>query len=410
MGRADSELRDRVIFVEGAPRSGTTWLVTLLATHPDIAGVEAESHLFDYGAERLLDNFDGRHPALHGLQSYLDRDELVDLVRGLCDGVLLAMRRHTSRGTEPSFVVEKTPISPEAGALDLARKLETFPDAWYIHIVRKRDDVARSLMRAPWMEDRSYESCAAVWDETVGRARATLGGCPRYREVSYEDLRHDPAGTCRELFAWLGLRHDEEKTLARVAILSREPFSDLGAVPRAIGGPMRSRLVIARRGMAALSRAHLGQLLPWMFRERGEAAGQTLAFSFVQALRARNAEALDALTESGFQLIIRREDGDVVAHGTDARAGLVALAEKVFDRRYVSEWWASAGAGPGEWWTRAPGTPFCTVFVSALGGDSTRVDLGIGLVTKGDLISRAVVISAGALEGREVVSASTNTV
>ena len=45
MGREGSPLRDRVIFVEGAPRSGTTWLVTLLATHPEIAGVEAESHL-----------------------------------------------------------------------------------------------------------------------------------------------------------------------------------------------------------------------------------------------------------------------------------------------------------------------------------------------------------------------------
>ena len=59
MGVADSPLRDHVIFVEGAPRSGTTWLVTLLATHPEIAGVEAESHLFDFGVDRLLDNFEG---------------------------------------------------------------------------------------------------------------------------------------------------------------------------------------------------------------------------------------------------------------------------------------------------------------------------------------------------------------
>ena len=49
MGRQDSPLQGRVIFVEGAPRSGTTLLVTLLATHPEIAGVQAESHLFDFG-------------------------------------------------------------------------------------------------------------------------------------------------------------------------------------------------------------------------------------------------------------------------------------------------------------------------------------------------------------------------
>ena len=45
MGREGSPLRDRVIFVEGAPRSGTTWLVTLLATHPEIAGARRRDRL-----------------------------------------------------------------------------------------------------------------------------------------------------------------------------------------------------------------------------------------------------------------------------------------------------------------------------------------------------------------------------
>ncbi len=54
-----SPLRDRVIFIEGAPRSGTTWLLSLLATHPDIAG-SRESHVFNYGVDRLFDNFEVR--------------------------------------------------------------------------------------------------------------------------------------------------------------------------------------------------------------------------------------------------------------------------------------------------------------------------------------------------------------
>src|SRR4051812_471332 len=205
MGRADSPLRDHVIFVEGAPRSGTTWLVTLLATHPEIAGVEAESHLFDFGVDRLFDNLEQRHPTLRGLTSYLDREELVDLVRDLCDGVLLAMRSHVSVGTEPPFVVEKTPIADRPGGLDLVRKRDCYPDAWYVHIVRDREAVTRSLMRAPWMPDRSYEACSALWDRTVGHAREVLGDLPRYREVSYEELRADPGEGCRDIFGWLGV-------------------------------------------------------------------------------------------------------------------------------------------------------------------------------------------------------------
>src|SRR3954467_10772798 len=119
MGRADSPLRDRVIFIDGAPRSGTTWLVTLLATHPDVAGVAAESHLFDFGVDRLFDNWENRHPTLHGLQSYLDREQLFALARDLCDGVLLAMRDHVSQGATPAFVVEKTPVGARKDGLDL---------------------------------------------------------------------------------------------------------------------------------------------------------------------------------------------------------------------------------------------------------------------------------------------------
>lgn len=83
MGIESSALRDRVIFIEGAHRSGTTWLLTLLATHPDIAGVEAESHLFDFGLDRLFDNFD--NPPMPRLQSWVAREELVDIVRELRD-------------------------------------------------------------------------------------------------------------------------------------------------------------------------------------------------------------------------------------------------------------------------------------------------------------------------------------
>jgi hypothetical protein len=89
MGAADSPLRDRVIFVQGAPRSGTTWLVMLLATHPQIAGVEAESHLFEYGVEHLFANFEGRDPSMRGLRTYLEGDRLVDLIRvDACDARL----------------------------------------------------------------------------------------------------------------------------------------------------------------------------------------------------------------------------------------------------------------------------------------------------------------------------------
>ena len=398
MGIAGSPLRDRVIFVEGAPRSGTTWLATLLATHPEIAGVDAESHLFDFGVDRLFDNFEGRDPHMHGLRLFLDRDELVDLVRDFCDGVLLAMRSHLSASAAPPFVVEKTPIAAAPEPLDLARKRECYPDAWYIHIVRDREAVTRSLMRSPWMWDRSYEACSAHWDLTVGHARATLGDLPRYREVSYEELRADPAEACRDLFQWLGVS-GADQVLETVRALSREPYSDLGAIvpppPR-----IRSSVLAAPSRLMEGARAALRRKLSG---ERNADPGSRVTFLFARALSERDAETLRSLTAPSLELVYRSAEGDMSHRGDDARAALERIAEDAFRRRYAGEWWGSADGGSGEWWSSAPGKPFWTVFFSGLAGDATRVDIAIGLVLEEDLVRRAVVISAGPLTGRPVV-------
>ncbi len=340
MGIAGSPLKDHVIFVEGAPRSGTTWLQTLLATHPEIAGVEAESHLFDFGVDQLFDNFEGRHAYLHGLQSYLDRDQLVDLARDLCDGVLVAMRAHVSAGSTPPFVVEKTPISGKDGGLDLVRKRDCYPDAWYVHIVRERDAVARSLMRAPWMADRSYKACGALWDRTVGAARGTLGDLPRYREVSYEELRADPEAELRALFEWLGIAAGDD-VMETARTISSEQVSDLGAVPPAETGSRRAALAAAPRRLAARARAALETGAP------EEADVDPLAFTFARAMRERDAEALRELTAPAFEFVLRGPGGDRTLRGDEGRAALVELAGDTFDRRYVNEWWGSAGACTG---------------------------------------------------------------
>ena len=62
MGVADSPLRDRVLFIEGA-RSGTKRGSSSCSrrTRRSRAWLPAESHLFDFGLDRLFDNFEQRH-------------------------------------------------------------------------------------------------------------------------------------------------------------------------------------------------------------------------------------------------------------------------------------------------------------------------------------------------------------
>jgi hypothetical protein len=398
MGRASSPLRDHVIFVEGAPRSGTTWLVNLLAMHPEIAGVEAESHLFDFGVGQLFDNYEGRHPLFHGLWAYLERDELLDLVRDACDRILMAMRVHVSGASVPPFVVEKTPTRADLRGLDLARKRECFPDAWYIHIIRDKDAVTRSLMRATFMPDRSRKAAARVWEQSVQQIRAAFGDLPRYRELSYETLQRNPAGECRALFEWLGLEVTDE-VLDTMDVLSRDYYSDLRPALQPVFGSLVAALKreLLTHGQHLLRRVSSRSTSPRI------AVENQAATSFVAALRSGDLEGLRAVSNPSLELVFRSAEDDRSLRGDDALRALAKLSAEAFSRSYVRESWTSAGATPSEWWTSAPGMPFWSAFFSGLAGDATRVDIAIGLVVDNKAVRRVMIVSAGPLSGRPLL-------
>jgi hypothetical protein len=396
MGRADSPLRDKVIFLEGAPRSGTTWLVRLLASHPRVAGVGAESHLFDFGVDRLFDNLEQRDAKLRGLISYMDREELVDAVRDLCDRAFLAMRDHLASDPPPDHVVEKTPVGARRDGLDLERKRDCYPDAWHIHIVREREAVVRSLMKAPFMSDRSYENCAGLWDSSVGNIRRVFGDSPRYREVGYEQLLADPVRGCADLLGWVGLETDDE-TRAALAVLARERVSELGPPVQAM--PSRTGLRGRARALARGARARREPPRPQ------SSALDRLGFDLVAALRRRDAEGLAALTHPKFEYVLRAPEGDLLVEGDAARSALLRLAEATFSRRHIGEWWAAAPPAQAEWWTSVPGKPFWSVSFSTLNGDATRADVSLVCTLEDDRVRRIVAITAGPPAGRPIAAA-----
>jgi hypothetical protein len=300
----------------------------------------------------------------------------------------MAMRSHVTVGAEPPFVVEKTPFTPADARRPLARQRECYPDGWYVHIVRDREAVIRSLMRAPWLADRSYDACARIWDETVGLARETLGDLPRYREVKYEDLVEDPAQACAALFDWLGVDSGPE-TLDRVRLLSRESYSEHAPLPVT---PKLPAIAATRRLLSNARTAIDGGLRNAVQSGGRDEAESELTYSFVQSLRDHDAETLRSLTAPKLNVVFRSPDGDLSARGDDGRNALMTMGDQMFARRYVHEWWVAA-----------QGDMSCTIFFGALGGDATRVDMAFGLQLDDELIASAVVVSAGPLSGRPAI-------
>jgi hypothetical protein len=221
----------RLVFIVGSPRSGTTWLQTLLGAHPSVVTPQ-ETDVFsslvapmqtgwDRQRELAVDTGAAERRA-KGLPTLLHDEEFHALVESVVARVVAAMAALDPAAT---VVVEKSPShSRHTGLI-----ADYLPDATFVHIIRDGRDVAASLRAAAngWgshWAPTELKRAALLWRETVLGAReaATTG---RYVEVRYEDLRAGEPEPLRRAFAACGLTVDddacrgllEEYSLARMA-------------------------------------------------------------------------------------------------------------------------------------------------------------------------------------------------
>ena len=211
MAIEDSPLRDRLVFLVGARRSGTNWLQRMVCAHPDAVAIPSETHLFSHGLAPLAARF--QHGAVSSPKTarvYLPREDAHDALREVADRVFRGLA--ASLAPRARLIVERTPW--HAYHLDLIGAV--YPDAAVVHIVRDGRDVARSLLSQPWGPTRMADA-AEEWRSAVVTARAQGARLARFREVRYEALLADPATHLPELYRWLGL--DDRDEVVRPALL-----------------------------------------------------------------------------------------------------------------------------------------------------------------------------------------------
>lgn len=353
-------------------------LISLLAAHPEIAAIVSESRLFDRGVGCLFDNHEIEPAVGTHLAAYIPRDDLRDVVRDLCDRVLMTMQERVN--PDARIVAEKTPAQRTGYAKTLARKLECYPDARFLHVVREREDVVRSLARSPWSRG-TRRDFTEHWRTAVDTARELLGTSPNYREVAYDDLATEPVETMAEIFAWLGIDHDEG-TLAHVEGMSRERISTHG--PGRGRDPDAGLGVRLRATVKKLSRR--AGVRPGLVSGTGEAVATRL----MEAVRQRDGAGIAELTRDDILLELRSGAGDLRATGDDARDALSALGRAIFGQRFVSEQW-----------NVSVGDRAVSFDIAAVAGDTTRVDASISVMVRDGQVVQVSIVSAGDPRGRE---------
>src|SRR3954452_4258797 len=105
LGRAQSPLKDKMVFSFGARRSGTWWLQRIITAHAAVAAVPSESFFFSRAIAPLLECFQGIDRDAPSTGSiYAERELLLDATRDFCDRIFA---QFADRGTHR--IGERTP-------------------------------------------------------------------------------------------------------------------------------------------------------------------------------------------------------------------------------------------------------------------------------------------------------------
>lgn len=201
-----------MIFLGGAPRSGTTLLQNMLDTHPEILGGPEFLHIPDIiGLRNKLQASVGRG----WISLICSAGEVDERIRGLISGFLLTFAdRHGAK-----FLSEKTPEN----VLVFPRLIELFPDSRFIHVVRDPRATVASLLEVGNRARRKGEQPAPF----TASAHAAIQHVRRCLEagfsasnaapgqvytVVYEKLVRDPEREGRDLCRYLGVEWFPEMT------------------------------------------------------------------------------------------------------------------------------------------------------------------------------------------------------
>lgn len=247
-----SKSETKRVFIVGCRRSGTTWMMLLLAHHPQVVALQQIdffrrlAHLgrwFDtreaFGMRALTRELakgvspedESRGLKRIPLSDVVSEDGFFDAVRPLAEGVYDSF---ASCNPEPLAVVEQTPEYVQVWD----KILKVFPDAYFLHIVRDPRSVFCSHRNAAksWADPTrfSYDpiEVAGEWTGDVTRARSIAGATERYMELRYEDLRAKPEEGLSRIHRWLELPSDVESVEGAVNACSIDKMRGSTHAPR----------------------------------------------------------------------------------------------------------------------------------------------------------------------------------
>lgn len=248
------DISNRLVWMLGSPRTGSTWLMQLFAEIPEISVID-ESYIplhlvpIDHAlaeGEYFQEGPRAEDPHYFFARRYLP--ELFPELRSLFMRGLLRQLEELGQNTDPRWIVIKEPNGSHASD----SLMSLFPESRLLFLVRDGRDVIDSLIDAMLSRDSWWQQSQAsdeprivsermafinhhakLWlqrTQSTQRAFAALPERQRY-QVVYEDLLADTTPEFTAMLEWLGM--DVPAEAIRAAVEKRS----FAAIPDSQKGP-----------------------------------------------------------------------------------------------------------------------------------------------------------------------------
>ncbi len=205
------------LFILGSPRSGTTFLASLLEPteygspfetqfilkyynklnqYADITQLSNLTRLInDISSERAIAQWGVSFSPITVQRVLGEQFSYAELVDYLCTELMKKKGKKKWGDKTPHYILE------------LNQLINLYPNAKYLYIVRDGRDVALSLLRKSWGPNNIYK-CAEQWDAANNSEQQlllnTLKGKGQLLYIKYEELTEKTEQECSRIYEFLG--------------------------------------------------------------------------------------------------------------------------------------------------------------------------------------------------------------
>lgn len=218
----ENNLGENIVFLVGAPRSGTTYLQRLLASHPNIKTAQ-ESHIFDmnlwiqfYHWDQIMKN----HKRKIGMPCYHTREEFVEILRDFAIKLLSPFLNELKDG---DIFLEKTPLHSHY----LKEIKLIFPHSKILHLVRNPFDMAKSHIHSgkTWAanSNKTARNAVKAWKNAIIKVEENKHLFKNnFKEIRYENLISNHFLILKDIFEFLEINIDSNQILEIIENNSKE--------------------------------------------------------------------------------------------------------------------------------------------------------------------------------------------